>query len=128
MISKETYRHLLNAGTELIKSTIAIDKKYSYNGIKGVNPYEAFNHILNAIPGILDLPQLGDYLLSIYYVDTVSLFVRENEYAEEYFEKMFAILDTVDEDGNVPKDVMKEFMEMVEKVPDDEQYWIRRNF
>ena len=127
MISKEAFRHLVLAGAKLIKSAIAIDKKCPFDGIEGVDPYGAYEHILSSVADVLGVPGVGDDLLRIYYADTVSLFVCENKYADEHFEKMFAMLNAVDEQGCVSEDIMYELDAVVKKVPDDELYWIRRN-
>ena len=133
MISKETYKDLVLAGSSIVKDCIqssVLVKKCSDQDID--MPAEVFDflatspHICDAFTSLVWVAGEMDFgvehphdFLRIMYADTVSIFAFDDPHAERYLELQYELLTT----NTVPD----ELREIEKQVSPDIIYWVRRN-
>ena len=132
MISKETYRDLVLAGSNIVKAIIEgnkILKKCNEDDIEMPNEvydylhYFPLNEAYTSLVWAAGEMEFGvehphDFL-RIKYADAVSLFVFNNTNAERYLELLYELLTT----DTVPE----ELLTIEKQVSPDIIYWVRRN-
>ena len=132
MITMETYKDLVLAGSNIVKTIIEghkLSEKYNEDDIE--IPDEVYDYLhsvplneaytaLNWVAGEMDFGVEHPHdFLRIKYADAVSLFVFDNTNAKRYLELLYEFLTT----NTVPE----ELLAIEKQVSPDAIYWIRRN-
>ena len=133
MISKETYRDLVLAGSSIVKDIIECNelveecteqeigmppKVFDYMTTSS-HTCEAFKSLVWAAGEMEFGVEHPHDFLRIKYADAVSLFVFNNTNAERYLELLYELLTT----DTVPE----ELLAIEKQVSPDIIYWVRRN-
>lgn len=133
MISKETYRDLVLAGSSIVKEFIQSSELVKKCADQEIDmPAEIFDfmttspHICDAFTSLVWVAGEMDFgvehphdFLRIMYADTVSLFAFDDPNAERYLELSYELFTT----NTVPE----ELCEIEQKLSPEVRFWVRRN-
>lgn len=133
MISKETYRDLVLAGSSIVKEFIQSSELVKKCTDQEIDmPAEIFDfmttspHICDAFTSLVWVAGEMDFgvehphdFLRIMYADTVSLFAFDDPNAERYLELSYELFTT----NTVPE----ELHEIEQKLSPEVRFWVRRN-